>query len=85
MDFFTTILIISFIAGAGLIVYSVVNFHGDEREKEDIPFARLTDKLEAFDETLSEADSVIAEWMINRVLCFMSWTISIGSCYFFTT
>jgi len=60
MDFFTMVLAVSFLTGAGLIVYSMVNFHGGA-QREDVPYTQLVDKLDAFDASLSEADSAIAE------------------------
>ena len=60
MDVFISVLIFSFFCGAGLIVYSVINFHG-AGERKDVPYTQLADKLDAFDTSLSEADSAIAE------------------------
>jgi len=63
MDFFTYMLGLSFLVGAGFIIYSLINFHGPRPQSEAEPaaYARLEDKLEAFDATLSEADSTLAE------------------------
>ena len=57
------ILILCFIVGAGFIVYSVINFHGKPQESEnpDALYVRIEEKLEAFGQTISEADSTMLE------------------------
>ena len=62
MDFFQFMLIICFIIGTGFVLYSIVNFYGAKENDEDIlGFGDINEKLSAFDNSISEADSAINE------------------------
>lgn len=63
MDFFQYMLIISFVIGCAFIIYSIINFHGaDKNDAFDLEESLLIGhKLNEFDSSLNNADVALNE------------------------